>query len=189
MKQKDEQPQKYNSAAGSNFKWVVVILAAVAILIAGGTFYWWEKDASLNDGNKAIYRDVEDKSAWNGKNRLKREKRQESQNPEGKIISMEIKKPNLVVVTQNVARVEIWAIPSGTEIRESDYILLGDADNRHIESNGKQEWLFPIPKEPVLATEIFAKGYDGNNEEVGKLSLPYLGVTGLNKALGTINED
>lgn len=41
------------------------------------------------------------------------------------------------------------------------------------------------PQKTILATEIFAKGFNARGREVGRVSLPFIGVTDLNKALGT----
>ncbi|QGP91306.1 hypothetical protein MGLY_06370 [Neomoorella glycerini] len=103
------------------------------------------------------------------------------------ITSFTIAQPDLVVKGQNLARVEIWAIPTGTGITEKDYELLGYAGKKS-EDNGQQVWTFPIPRKTILATEIFAKGYDDRGKEVGKVSLPFIGVTRLNEALGTLDK-
>ncbi|MGI9860458.1 hypothetical protein SDD30_03605 [Moorella naiadis] len=79
---------------------------------------------------------------------------------------------------------EIWAVPTGTGITEKDYQLLGQAVKKP-ETVGQQVWTFPIPQKTILATEIFARGYDDQGREVSRVSLPFTGVTELNKALGT----
>lgn len=102
----------------------------------------------------------------------------------GKLTEFTIARPYLVVKGQSLSRVEIWAIPTGTGITEKDYILLGQA-SKQSETAGQQVWTFPIPRETILATEIFARGYDEQGREAGRISLPIIGVTDLNKALGT----
>ncbi|MDN5327324.1 MAG: hypothetical protein PWP41_2020 [Moorella sp. (in: firmicutes)] len=104
--------------------------------------------------------------------------------PAAGITSFTIARPDLVVKGQNLARVEIWAVPTGTGITEKDYQLLGQAGKKS-EDNGHQVWTFPIPQKTILATEIFARGFDARGHEVGRVSLPVTGVTDLNKALGT----
>lgn len=100
------------------------------------------------------------------------------------IASFTIAWPDLVVQGQSLARVEIWAVPTGTGITEKDYQLLGQASKKS-ETAGQQVWTFPIPSKPILATEIFAKGFDAQGREVGRASLPFTGATSLNNALGT----
>ncbi|GAF25289.1 hypothetical protein MTCOM_20700 [Moorella thermoacetica] len=75
------------------------------------------------------------------------------------IASFTIAWPYLVVQVKNLARVEIWAVPTGTGITEKDYQLLGQAVKKS-EIAGQQLWTFPIPDKPILATEIFAKGFN-----------------------------
>ncbi|WP_338827032.1 stalk domain-containing protein [Neomoorella thermoacetica] len=106
--------------------------------------------------------------------------------PAARLTSFTIARPNLVVKGQHLARVEIWAIPTGTGITEKDYTLLGQA-GKQAETSGEQVWIFPIPKETILATALFARGYDEQGRDAGRISLPVEGVTALNKALGTVS--
>lgn len=101
------------------------------------------------------------------------------------IDSFTIAPPDLVIKGKKLARVEIWAVPTGTGITEKDYTLLGQA-TRQAAAGGEEVWTFPIPRTTILATEIFAIGYDEQGRKAGKISLPGTGVTALNKALGTI---
>ncbi|WP_406676891.1 stalk domain-containing protein [Neomoorella carbonis] len=103
-----------------------------------------------------------------------------------RLTSFAIDRPNLVVKGRYLARVEIWAIPAGTGITEKDYTLLGPAVKK-VETGGEQVWTFPIPRETILATALFARGYDEQGRDVGRVSLPVIGVTELNKALGTVS--
>jgi|SRR5712691_6179442 len=49
---------------------------------------------------------------------------------------------------------------------------------------GKNEvWVFPIPPQPVLATNIFATGFDTDGNAVGTKSLRYNGATDLYEGL------
>ncbi len=102
--------------------------------------------------------------------------------PHTAIRTIEVKRPNIVVRGANLAKVEIWAIPTGTEITPDMYALLGTAKRRSVA--GKNEvWVFPIPPQPVLATNIFATGFDTDGNAVGTKSLPYNGATDLYEAL------
>jgi len=102
------------------------------------------------------------------------------------ITSFTISQPEQLLLAkgQNLARVEILAIPTGTEITAKDYRLLGQASKKS-ETAGQQVWTFPIPNKTILATEIFARGFDPQGREVGRVSLPVIGATALNQALGT----
>jgi hypothetical protein len=98
------------------------------------------------------------------------------------ISSIEIDSPDLIVHGENLAKVELRAIPTGTEIRESDHLTLGTATLLKVEE-GTQVWIFPIPVEPVLATEIYAVGFDEENKRVGEVSLDQRGATAIHDAL------
>ncbi|CEP69099.1 Uncharacterized [Moorella glycerini] len=102
------------------------------------------------------------------------------------IDSFTIAQPDLVIKGKNLARVEIWAVPTGTGVTEKDYTLLGQA-SKQAETGGQQVWTFPIPRVTILATEIFARGYDEQGRDASRVSLPVEGVTALNKALGTVS--
>jgi hypothetical protein len=102
------------------------------------------------------------------------------------IDSFTIAPPDLVIKGKNLARVEIWAVPTGTGVTEKDHTLLGQA-SKQAETGSQQIWTFPIPRVTILATEIFARGYDEQGRDAGRVSLPVTGVTELNKALGTVS--
>src|SRR5256885_11540027 len=75
----------------------------------------------------------------------------------GVVRSIGIKRPNIVVRGKNLSKVEIWAVPTGTGITPDEYTLLGTAKRRN--AAGQNEfWVFPIPSEPISATELFATG-------------------------------
>src|ERR1700741_2133191 len=73
---------------------------------------------------------------------------------------------DLVLTANALSKVEVVAIPTGTEITPAQYMLLGTASLEQ-EDNDSERWASPVPAEPVLATEIFARGYDKDNKEVG----------------------
>jgi hypothetical protein len=99
------------------------------------------------------------------------------------ISDIAIEKPNIVVHGLNLGKVEVWAIPTGTNITENDYQLLGVAALSSTDPGGVQAWALPIPAQPVLATEIFAKGFDVKGSEIGRVALPQTGATELSDAL------
>lgn len=88
-----------------------------------------------------------------------------------------VARPNFIADGSGLGKVEVWAVPSGSGISEKDYQLLGNAALQAGSDSLTQIWLLPVPKDPVLATEIFAKGFDMKGEFVGQMSLPYLGAT------------
>jgi hypothetical protein len=101
--------------------------------------------------------------------------------PHTAIRTVEVQRPNIVVRGANLAKVEIWAVPTGTQITPDMYALLGTAKRRGVAGN-HEIWVFPIP-EPMLATGIFAKGFDAKGNAVGTKPLPYYGATDLYEAL------
>ncbi|MBX4210434.1 hypothetical protein KW783_00480 [Candidatus Parcubacteria bacterium] len=103
-----------------------------------------------------------------------------------------VEKPFLVAKGANLSKVEVWAIPTGTGVTEKDYKMLGVADqtSQSASANGETEWHYAIPKDPILATEIFAKAFDKAGKEVRKISLPYIGSTLLYSELwGPVTEN
>lgn len=98
------------------------------------------------------------------------------------IISLILEKPNFLIKGKGLARVEVWAVPTGTEITESSYIKIGIAELKKVDDK-EQVWLIPIPRQPLLLTEIFAKGFDEKGNLVGKVSLPIVGASDIYKEL------
>ena len=102
-----------------------------------------------------------------------------------KLASIEVARPNIVVQGSFLTRVEIWAIPTGTDIKPEQYVLLGKA-TRTTPAGPKETWLFRIPAcndTRLLATGIFAKGFDGFGTEIGKKSLSASGASAVHDAL------
>lgn len=86
-------------------------------------------------------------------------------------------KPNLVVEGANLSKVEIWAVPTGTGVTEDQYQKLGDATLTNTGSTSTQRWIFQIPRDPISATDVLAKGFDAKGNTVGTLSLSINGGT------------
>ena len=103
--------------------------------------------------------------------------------PPAAINDIVIQKPNLVVHGRNLARVEVWAIPTGTNVTADSYQKLGDATLAETSRAGMQEWTLPIPERPLLITELFAQGFDASNASVGRVSAPQTGASALYDAL------
>jgi len=75
----------------------------------------------------------------------------------------------------------------GTEIPPDMYVLLGDA-KRSNAAGSKEVWLFlampcPLDTRGIVATEIFAKGFDSHGRIVATKSLPYQGASAIYEAL------
>ena len=100
----------------------------------------------------------------------------------GALGDFEVLKPELIIRGANLSKVELWAVPAGTGITEKDFIRLGDATLAAEDSAG-QTWRFLIPKDPVSATSIFAKGFDGTGIEAGRVQLPFTGEAKVADAL------
>lgn len=98
------------------------------------------------------------------------------------LISMTLEKPNFVIKGRGLGKVEVWAVPTGTSVTESSYVQIGTAELKTVDTK-EQLWLIPIPREPLLLTEIFAKGFDEKGNLVGKVSLPISGASDIYREL------
>ena len=93
-----------------------------------------------------------------------------------------IYKPDWRALAENLKKIEVWTIPPGNNIAENDYILVG-AMSLKSDSDGSQTWTLPIPKNPILAEQIFASGFDGGGNKVGEIFLPQKGVANIYDAV------
>jgi len=134
----------------------LVIIVVSAVVLIGGVFayqYWWVPEV------------------------------------ESKILKISIEKPNLVIHGFNLSRVEVYAIPTGTGIDIEKIRPIGNAvksyelRTTYFTRDKEQTWIFPISNVPILITHVFAKGFDSNGKEIGKVELPIVGATALNEAL------
>lgn len=89
----------------------------------------------------------------------------------------------LIATGKNLTRVEWWAIPTGTGVTTTDYEKLGNAVRASTSADGTQIWQFTVPKDPVLATAIFARGYGAPGAQSVDVPLPEEGATALNNAI------
>lgn len=98
------------------------------------------------------------------------------------LIGFYAKRPNFEIESRGLTRVEIWAVPTGTGITARDHHRIGVA-KKHSEINRIQYWLLSIPKEELLVTEIYVKGYDYNDKEVERMSLAATGASEIHQVL------
>ena len=98
--------------------------------------------------------------------------------------AIEVRRPNIVIRGGYLSKVEVWAVPTGTGITQDEYALVGNA-KRSNAAGRKEIWLFPIAcTSPLIpSTEVFAKGFDANGNEVGRKSLRYSGASEIADAL------
>ena len=100
--------------------------------------------------------------------------------------SVEVKRPNIVIRGAHLDRVEVWKIPTGTGITPDEYEHLGNA-TRTGQAGADETWIFPIPScsndQSIMATEVFAKGYDAKGTLIGKKSLPDIVASAILRAL------
>jgi hypothetical protein len=104
-----------------------------------------------------------------------------SETEKSSVTDIAVARPNLVVHGTNLDQVEIWVVPTGTNILPDDYHQIGSAKLAETEDN-VQTWNFVIPEEPVLATSIFAKGY-AKGKLIGHVALPSVGATAIYESL------
>lgn len=109
---------------------------------------------------------------------------QQTQNTGNKspiIEGISIEKPNLVVKGQNLSKVQIYLVPTGTGIDPETMSRIVDAVKQS-ENNGEQLWTYRYPSD-LLITNIFAKGFDDKGNLVKEVDLPIVGATALADAL------
>jgi hypothetical protein len=98
-----------------------------------------------------------------------------------------VEKPNLIASGGNLSGVEVWSIPTGTGITENEYKKLGNATLTNTDdAAAPQRFVYQIPLEPMLVTEIFAKGLDKDGNEVGRVSLSTKGASELGTLLWNV---
>ncbi len=102
---------------------------------------------------------------------------------EPEILSMSVVRPNIVVEGRGLTKVEIWIVPTGTDVGEESYQLLGEAKYAATNAAGMEIWNFPIPETPLLMTGVLAKGYGRDGMIAGQVSLTEIGATSLYNAL------
>lgn len=101
---------------------------------------------------------------------------------DAQIESIGVINDEFVIQGKDLSTVELWVIPSGTEITESQNIKLGNAELQNRSEIG-EVWVYPIPKEPLLITGIYAKGFNNRSREIGRVDFPVIGTTDIYNAL------
>jgi len=105
-----------------------------------------------------------------------------AQYDQSRLRSIAVKRPNIIVRGAYLSKVEVWAVPTGTEITEDEYELLGDA-TRSNSAGPNEVWTFSVPCNEFLATEVFVTAFDSHGKAIGTKSLPYQGATELFEAV------
>lgn len=108
---------------------------------------------------------------------------------EAQIESIGIENDEFVIKGSELSTVELWVVPTGTNVTDGQNIKLGNAERT--DTGIEELWVFPIPKEPLLITGIYAKGFNSRNREVGRVDFPVVGATDIYNALwgrNTTNE-
>ncbi|OGN02865.1 MAG: hypothetical protein A2655_04585 [Candidatus Yanofskybacteria bacterium RIFCSPHIGHO2_01_FULL_43_42] len=72
------------------------------------------------------------------------------------IMSFEVKKHRFEIQGKNLEHVEVWGVPRGDEIGESDYTKFGGAT---LEGD---LWVLAIPDEPMQISDVIAVGIKGD---------------------------
>ena len=98
------------------------------------------------------------------------------------ILHFAVQKPNFTATGKNLSKVQVWAIPTGTNVMPADYLLI-DTMTEAGTKNGTQSFVAQIPKDPILVSDFFVKGFNKNGDVVGEISLPYKNPTALYTAI------
>ncbi len=108
---------------------------------------------------------------------------------EPEIASISVERPNIVVEGKGLTKVEIWGVPTGTEVTEDAFKLLGEAKYQATNAAGVEIWIFPIPETPLLMTGLIAKGYGQDGMLAGQVSLTEVGATSVYNLLWATTTD
>lgn len=107
-----------------------------------------------------------------------------SKTHQAEVFSFTVQESYFELTARNVSRVEIWALPTGTNSKENDALFL--AGMNRVESGSIQVWQAAIPNDPLLVTTIFIRAYDSTNHIISERALPYTGATEIYNALWNI---
>lgn len=130
-------------------KKTIYTLLILALLIIAGLFWAFRSERSNNSLSKS-----------------------------GDILSARVERPNIIIETREVTGLEVFGLPTGTEVTMEDAVSLG----RPVyvsENNGLQTWTLAIPAEPMLITNIFIKGVDRRDVAVKDYEMKEVGATEL----------
>ncbi len=136
-----------------NMKTLFVVLVIFAVILGGAWAVYWKWSSDM---------EVEEVHA--------------------ELIDFKVERPYFIATAKGLTSLEIIGMPTGTGIGEADQVSIGKAMLERTESDGTERWVLPIPSQPLLVSEITAKGIR-NNAPVGTKSLPYVGATEIYNAL------
>lgn len=105
------------------------------------------------------------------------------------ILDVSVQNNSFVVKGRNLNQVEVWAVPSGTDIGQEAYQKIGDATPSQATTSTDQTWTLAVPSSPMLITQLFARGYGENGISTGDVFFPYTGATEIYQALWGSSED
>lgn len=93
--------------------------------------------------------------------------------------SFNVSDGSYLVAGQNLDAVEIWGVPTGTQISEDEHAkLYAITDVQTVE--GMQQWKLNVVDCELLVTELYAVGYK-NGKEVGRISLKATGASSISE--------
>jgi hypothetical protein len=95
-------------------------------------------------------------------------------------IDITVVRPNIVVRGKHLSRVELWFWPTGTGVTKP--VALGPPWKTS-SSGTRRIWIFRIPEPPVLAVEVFARGFDVRGKVVATRALPVKGASAIHELL------
>jgi hypothetical protein len=91
-------------------------------------------------------------------------------------VSLDIQNRQFVALGKRLSRAEVWLVPTGTNITESDYVKYIDLTRSSSDKNNER-WVGAIPSQPFLATSVIVKGFDAKGTVVGTQNNPYVGAS------------
>ena len=96
--------------------------------------------------------------------------------------SVEAQRPDIVIHGSYLAKIQVWAVPTGTGITPDEYVLIGHA-RRQTAAGQNERWFFEVDCGSLLATQVFVTAFDKKGRPVGTKSLPFTGASEINDAL------
>jgi hypothetical protein len=135
---------------------IYILIAVCAVVVVGG-FFGIKALLSRNGASAAQFAYVPQANA-----------------DPARIESFKVEKPNFVIKATSLSKLEIWAVPAGDDVKESDVKKLADATLASADWSN-QTWTAPIPRSKMNLSDVYVVGYDEDNKPVTSASL---GVTG-----------
>lgn len=91
-------------------------------------------------------------------------------------VSINTESQSFVVTGKRLSEVDIWMVPTGTNITEADHQKLTSMNLTTTDDNN-QIWTAHVPVQQFLATSVYIRAYDKQGTVVGTKALPYSGAT------------